>query len=569
MYRVSTMEEDEEFVDITDNTEELDAERTVCVEEEKCEACRKGFYTHSFKCISCDSCSAWYHIECAGVSESQYNFYKTKGNSDTWVCQKCCHVSGSGLSSSQAIDALRSTSRDSILGSNEETKEDVAEEATEDTTPLPDVVWGNMTSRCEIELKIRQVYNVIVTWKKNIFQLPRGRLGKDFITELTRLINLFNFDTPWRSLALSKVHIFMPLMLQRPSAKSKARDNAKYLQKRLLLWKEGDLDKIMSECREIQKRIKVKVEKEEVQRRKAFCRLMMAGKVAKALNFIDHDEEATVGVLPINSEVVEKLKAKHPPGASLNEEAVLPESNNYSPEAVIFEAIDKELITKCSKQISGAGGPTLIDADSWKHIICSKFYGTLSGDLAEAIACLAKKLCTETIEPEAISELLASRLIPLDKGKGAIRPIGIGETLRRIVSKSVTSILKQDIQIGAGNLQTCSGVEGGIEAAIHAMRITFNEESSEAMLLVDATNAFNAVNRKVALKNIKELCPPYYRFLHNCYQSPTKLFLSGSGNFIYSEEGATQGDPAAMQMYALSTNPLINKVALKPEEKTI
>jgi hypothetical protein len=101
------------------------------------------------------------------------------------------------------------------------------------------------------------------------------------------------------------------------------------------------------------------------------------------------------------------------------------------------------------------------------------------------------------------------------------------------------------------------------------MRITFNEESSEAMLLVDAQNAFNAVNRKVALKNIKELCPPYYRFLNNCYQTPTKLFLSGSGNFIYSEEGATQGDPAAMQMYALSTNPLINKVSLKPEEKSV
>ena len=95
------------------------------------------------------------------------------------------------------------------------------------------------------------------------------------------------------------------------------------------------------------------------------------------------------------------------------------------------------------------------------------------------------------------------------------------------------------------------------------MRINFNNESSEAMLLVDATNAFNTVNRKVALNNIKELCPPYYRFLNNCYQTPTKLFLSGSGKFIYSQEGATQGDPAAMQMYGLSTNPLINKVSLK------
>ena len=42
-------------------------------------------------------------------------------------------------------------------------------------------------------------------------------------------------------------------------------------------------------------------------------------------------------------------------------------------------------------------------------------------------------------------------LIPLDKGSDSagnpgIRPIGIGETLRRIVGKSVMSILKPDIQ---------------------------------------------------------------------------------------------------------------------------
>ena len=88
------------------------------------------------------------------------------------------------------------------------------------------------------------------------------------------------------------------------------------------------------------------------------------------------------------------------------------------------------------------------------------------------------------------------------------------------------------------------------------MRINFQKPESEAMLLVDASNAFNAMNRKVALCNIKELCPPYFRFLNNCYQSPSKLFISGSGTFIYSKEGATQGDPAAMPMYGLSTKPL-------------
>jgi hypothetical protein len=74
-----------------------------------------------------------------------------------------------------------------------------------------------------------------------------------------------------------------------------------------------------------------------------------------------------------------------------------------------------------------------------------------------------------------LKEFLAGRLIPLDKDPGstvpAIRPIGIGEVLRRITAKAVTRLLKSDIQMAAGSLQTCSGTESGIEAAIHAMKM--------------------------------------------------------------------------------------------------
>ena len=95
---------------------------------------------------------------------------------------------------------------------------------------------------------------------------------------------------------------------------------------------------------------------------------------------------------------------------------------------------------------------------------------------------MTKILCTEDIKPDCLTEFLAGRLIPLDKNPG-IRPIGIGEVLRRIASKSITSTLKEEIQRSAGTMQTCSGIESGIEAAIHAMRKTFGEEGTEAMLL--------------------------------------------------------------------------------------
>ena len=48
--------------------------------------------------------------------------------------------------------------------------------------------------------------------------------------------------------------------------------------------------------------------------------------------------------------------------------------------------------------------------------------------------------------------------------------------------------------------------EAGSEAAVHAIRDMFDDDDCEAALLVEATNAFNCVNREAALQNISVLC---------------------------------------------------------------
>ena len=63
----------------------------------------------------------------------------------------------------------------------------------------------------------------------------------------------------------------------------------------------------------------------------------------------------------------------------------------------------------------------------------------------------------------------------LDKGetkdkKPGVRPIGIGEVLRRLTGKLLVGVIKKDIIDATSPLQTCSGLKSGIEAAVHAMR---------------------------------------------------------------------------------------------------
>ena len=68
------------------------------------------------------------------------------------------------------------------------------------------------------------------------------------------------------------------------------------------------------------------------------------------------------------------------------------------------------------------------------------------------------------------------------------------ETSRRIVAKAGLSVTRQDIQQAAGSLQLCAGQDAG-----HTMSHLFNDDASEAVLLVDANNAFNLLNRQSAL----------------------------------------------------------------------
>ena len=120
-------------------------------------------------------------------------------------------------------------------------------------------------------------------------------------------------------------------------------------------------------------------------------------------------------------------------------------------------------------------------------------------------------------------------------------------------------IVKSDVLKAAGCLQLCSGHEAGAEAAVQALRAVFQDETTDGILFVDATNAFNNLNRKNALHNIQYVCPSISTILINCYRVRVQLFVGGVT--LYSEEGTIQGDSMAMAMFAFDTVPLIHAVA--------
>ena len=57
------------------------------------------------------------------------------------------------------------------------------------------------------------------------------------------------------------------------------------------------------------------------------------------------------------------------------------------------------------------------------------------------------------------------------------------------------NITKKDVVEVSGSLQLCAGQKSGSEVAIHAMHTIFETDETDGVLLIDASNAFNALNR--------------------------------------------------------------------------
>ena len=169
------------------------------------------------------------------------------------------------------------------------------------------------------------------------------------------------------------------------------------------------------------------------------------------------------------------LRSKHPLGQPAHPNAII---LNAPPEvhSVIFDSINVTLIRSTSLHTRGAAGPSGMDAHDWRRL-CTSFKSA-SQALCHSLALTAKRLCTVLVDPSSISSLLACRLIALDKNP-RVRPIGIGETARRIIAKAVLGVTRPDIQEATGSVQLCAGQTAGVESTVHAVHDCFRQEGTE------------------------------------------------------------------------------------------
>ena len=143
----------------------------------------------------------------------------------------------------------------------------------------------------EAKDKVEAIYNEAMFWKQNLFEPPKCHATKELIKLMVDLINDYVANAPHSSLAMTKLMIIPQLLLQKQHEHSTRTENIKCLERRILLWKEGELDQLRKEAVTLNDRFsrKYRTKKENGNESAKFAKLMKKGKVSLSLRLLQEN----------------------------------------------------------------------------------------------------------------------------------------------------------------------------------------------------------------------------------------------------------------------------------------
>jgi len=132
--------------------------------------------------------------------------------------------------------------------------------------------------------------------------------------------------------------------------------------------------------------------------------------------------------------------------------------------------------------------------------------------LLEHVLTLVTATSSGRLQTRVAPDLCAARLMVLRKNDGGVRPIAMGDTLRRLVAKGLlaTAQGRNTAAAALAPLQTafakgspCEVVAMGVQAQADAL----HGSKGWLLLQVDLRNAFNSISRPAILEAIERMCP--------------------------------------------------------------
>ena len=171
---------------------------------------------------------------------------------------------------------------------------------------------------------------------------------------------------------------------------------------------------------------------------------------------------------------MEVLRTKHPDALPPSTECLDTYPNN--PLVMVPVDIIDNVVSAVAGRLSGVAGPEGTDSVSLQHWLLR--FREASGELRQIVAQFGECLSNGRPPWAAYCAMMSGRLIALDKIPG-IKPVGIGETWRRLLEKCLLRVTGKEAKAACRMEQLTGGGRSGKLGAIHAARLQWTQHSQE------------------------------------------------------------------------------------------
>ena len=201
------------------------------------------------------------------------------------------------------------------------------------------------------------------------------------------------------------------------------------------------------------------------------------------------------GLCAETPEAADELRALHPTAAA---PAALP----HLPPAGEVAA---DTVSRCLKAFPkhSAPGPSGLRV---QHLLDACLPGSSAG-LLEQLTALVNLLARGAACAAVAPFLAGARLVAVPKLKGGLRPIAVGELLRRLTGKCVLEAVREAARDFFWPAQVGVAVPAGAEKAVHATRAWVDHHSwatDKVLVKLDFANAFNCIDRGAVLQRARD-----------------------------------------------------------------
>ena len=202
---------------------------------------------------------------------------------------------------------------------------------------------------------------------------------------------------------------------------------------------------------------------------------LMIGKINATVKMLSI---SNIAVHSVENKVLKELQNKYLDLSPVKEDTLLHDPINRVLLSY-FDSINKAMVLRTASLTKGAGGPSQLDSEQYRHILSSRKFKKENKELREQLPQLVRLLASEIVDPYTVKALVTCRIIPLNKKPG-VRPTGVGEVICRIVGKCIGWVVKKkNIQEAARPLQIAAGLQSGAEAAIYPMKGISDDEQTQ------------------------------------------------------------------------------------------